>query len=89
MIIIASLANLCLLHSYISALSEDQEQPSLQTAISSGWPASLHLIGKVCWAFSLIFSRDVKMGGWITGKNGFGVKETIFSTGQNGPGWVR
>ncbi|KVI06930.1 Aminoacyl-tRNA synthetase, class 1a, anticodon-binding [Cynara cardunculus var. scolymus] len=31
---------------YISALSEDQDQPSLQTAISSGWPASLHLIGK-------------------------------------------
>ncbi|KAK2654359.1 hypothetical protein Ddye_014215 [Dipteronia dyeriana] len=32
---------------YISALSEDKDQSSLQTAISSGWPASLHLIGKV------------------------------------------
>lgn len=34
-------------NSYISALSEDEKQPNLQTAILSGWPASLHLIGKV------------------------------------------
>jgi hypothetical protein len=32
---------------YVSALLEDGEKPNLQTAVSSGWPASLHLIGKV------------------------------------------
>lgn len=32
---------------YISALLEDGEKPSLQQAVSYGWPASLHLIGKV------------------------------------------
>ncbi|CAN4105937.1 unnamed protein product [Withania somnifera] len=31
---------------YVSALLEDDELASLETAISSGWPASLHLIGK-------------------------------------------
>nr|XP_010939065.1 methionine--tRNA ligase, chloroplastic/mitochondrial isoform X2 [Elaeis guineensis] len=31
---------------YISALLQDGEKPTLQQAISSGWPASLHLIGK-------------------------------------------
>nr|CAB3496708.1 unnamed protein product [Digitaria exilis] len=33
---------------YISALIDDGEQASLQQAIDCGWPASLHLIGKVC-----------------------------------------
>jgi hypothetical protein len=33
---------------YISALLDDGEQASLQQAIDHGWPASLHLIGKVC-----------------------------------------
>lgn len=36
-----------IVNSYISALSEDTEQPDLERAVSSGWPASLHLIGKV------------------------------------------
>ena len=36
------------LYRYISALLDDGEQASLQQAIDRGWPASLHLIGKVC-----------------------------------------
>jgi len=36
---------------YISALLEDEEKPSLQKAVGSGWPASLHLIGKVWYLF--------------------------------------
>lgn len=43
--------------SYISALSDDQEQPDLLKTVSSGWPASLHLIGKVCHRFSYFFSK--------------------------------
>ena len=33
-----------LLNRYVSALSEEAEQANLQSAVSSGWPASLHLI---------------------------------------------
>ena len=33
-----------LLNRYVSALSEDAGQANLQSAVSSGWPASLHLI---------------------------------------------
>jgi len=47
-----SLSHIC---RYISALSDDQEQPDLLKAISSGWPASLHLIGKVCHLCSFHF----------------------------------
>jgi len=32
---------------YISALLMNEEPASLQNAVASGWPASLHLIGKV------------------------------------------
>ncbi|KAA8539441.1 hypothetical protein F0562_026133 [Nyssa sinensis] len=39
---------------YISALSEE-EQASLQTAVSSGWPASLHLIGKDILRFHAVY----------------------------------
>ncbi|KAK1273913.1 hypothetical protein QJS04_geneDACA007923 [Acorus gramineus] len=31
---------------YISALLDDEDHPTLDKAVSSGWPASLHLIGK-------------------------------------------
>jgi hypothetical protein len=41
-----SLLALCLCR-YISALLDDGEQASLQQAVDHGWPASLHLIGKV------------------------------------------
>lgn len=40
---------------YISALSENDEQPNLQTAVASGWPASLHLIGKDILRFHAVY----------------------------------
>lgn len=40
---------------YISALSDDQEQPGLVKAVSSGWPASLHLIGKDILRFHAVY----------------------------------
>ncbi|KAL1079996.1 hypothetical protein V6Z11_D10G259900 [Gossypium hirsutum] len=40
---------------YISALLEDKEQISLQSAVSSGWPASLHLIGKDILRFHAVY----------------------------------
>ncbi|XWS66017.1 hypothetical protein CRYUN_Cryun05aG0164000 [Craigia yunnanensis] len=40
---------------YISALLEDKEQPNLQSAVSSGWPASLHLIGKDILRFHAVY----------------------------------
>ncbi|XP_022872654.1 methionine--tRNA ligase, chloroplastic/mitochondrial isoform X1 [Olea europaea var. sylvestris] len=40
---------------YISALLDDKEKPNLQTAISSGWPASLHLIGKDILRFHAVY----------------------------------
>lgn len=40
---------------YISALSPEGKQPSLQDAVSSGWPASLHLIGKDILRFHAVY----------------------------------
>ncbi|KAK8502090.1 hypothetical protein V6N12_012544 [Hibiscus sabdariffa] len=40
---------------YISALLEDKDQPNLQSAVSSGWPASLHLIGKDILRFHAVY----------------------------------
>ncbi|KAH1045649.1 hypothetical protein J1N35_036433 [Gossypium stocksii] len=40
---------------YLSALLEDKEQISLQSAVSSGWPASLHLIGKDILRFHAVY----------------------------------
>ncbi|XP_050250428.1 methionine--tRNA ligase, chloroplastic/mitochondrial [Quercus robur] len=40
---------------YVSALSEVAEQPNLQRAVSSGWPASLHLIGKDILRFHAVY----------------------------------
>lgn len=41
---------------YISALAEENDQqPNLQTVISSGWPASLHLIGKDILRFHAVY----------------------------------
>ncbi|KAG6514546.1 hypothetical protein ZIOFF_024909 [Zingiber officinale] len=40
---------------YISALSEDSEQSNLQQAVNSGWPASLHLIGKDILRFHAVY----------------------------------
>ncbi|KAJ0101337.1 hypothetical protein Patl1_05402 [Pistacia atlantica] len=40
---------------YISALSGNKDQPNLQTAVSSGWPASLLLIGKDILRFHAVY----------------------------------
>lgn len=40
---------------YLSALLEEKEQASLEEAISSGWPASLHLIGKDILRFHAVY----------------------------------
>nr|GMC59286.1 methionine--tRNA ligase, chloroplastic/mitochondrial [Ipomoea batatas] len=40
---------------YVSALLEDKEIPDLQHAISSKWPASLHLIGKDILRFHAVY----------------------------------
>ncbi|KAI3879926.1 hypothetical protein MKW98_018165 [Papaver atlanticum] len=40
---------------YVSALSQEEENPTLQHAISSGWPASLHLIGKDILRFHAVY----------------------------------
>ncbi|KAL6977336.1 Methionine--tRNA ligase, chloroplastic/mitochondrial [Sarracenia purpurea var. burkii] len=40
---------------YISALLEEEEQADLQKAVSSGWPASLHLIGKDILRFHAVY----------------------------------
>ncbi|PWA74658.1 methionyl-tRNA synthetase [Artemisia annua] len=60
---------------YISALSQDQEQLSLQTAISSGWPASLHLIGKDILRFHAVYWPAMLMSA------GLSVPKTVFGHG--------
>ncbi|XP_057950649.1 methionine--tRNA ligase, chloroplastic/mitochondrial [Malania oleifera] len=40
---------------YLSALSKDTELPNLHSAASSGWPASLHLIGKDILRFHAVY----------------------------------
>ncbi|KAL6571489.1 Methionine--tRNA ligase, chloroplastic/mitochondrial [Orobanche hederae] len=51
---------------YISALSEDRKQPNLQTAISSGWPASLHLIGKDILRFHAVYWPAMLMSAGVS-----------------------
>uniref|UniRef100_A0A7N0TPI9 methionine--tRNA ligase n=1 Tax=Kalanchoe fedtschenkoi TaxID=63787 RepID=A0A7N0TPI9_KALFE len=40
---------------YVSALSEGESQPDLDTVVSNGWPASLHLIGKDILRFHAVY----------------------------------
>ncbi|KAI4348134.1 hypothetical protein L6164_008893 [Bauhinia variegata] len=40
---------------YISALTDDKDQPDLLSAVSSGWPAALHLIGKDILRFHAVY----------------------------------
>ncbi|PSS32593.1 Methionine--tRNA ligase [Actinidia chinensis var. chinensis] len=40
---------------YISAFLQEEQQANLQTAVSSGWPASLHLIGKDILRFHAVY----------------------------------
>ncbi|KAM7492056.1 hypothetical protein LguiA_034977 [Lonicera macranthoides] len=60
---------------YISALSEDIEQPNLQTAVSSGWPAALHLIGKDILRFHAVYWPAMLMSA------GLSIPKTVFGHG--------
>ncbi|EEF33920.1 methionine-tRNA synthetase, putative [Ricinus communis] len=60
---------------YISALSEDKEQPNLQNAVSSGWPASLHLIGKDILRFHAVYWPAMLMSA------GLGLPKMVFGHG--------
>ncbi|KAK1307396.1 hypothetical protein QJS10_CPA10g02059 [Acorus calamus] len=40
---------------YISALLDDEDHPTLDKAVSSGWPASLHLVGKDILRFHAVY----------------------------------
>ncbi|KAL4184463.1 hypothetical protein AMTRI_Chr10g1140 [Amborella trichopoda] len=40
---------------YVSALLKEGEEPTLQNALSSGWPVSLHLIGKDILRFHAVY----------------------------------
>ncbi|KAF5959443.1 hypothetical protein HYC85_000652 [Camellia sinensis] len=51
---------------YISALSDEKEQTNLQTALSSGWPASLHLIGKDILRFHAVYWPAMLMSAGLT-----------------------
>lgn len=50
---------------YVSALLEDNELATLETAISSGWPASLHLIGKDILRFHAVYWPAMLMSAGI------------------------
>lgn len=60
---------------YISALSEDKEQHNLQSAVSSGWPASLHLIGKDILRFHAVYWPAMLMSA------GLSVPKMVFGHG--------
>ncbi|XP_020088363.1 methionine--tRNA ligase, chloroplastic/mitochondrial [Ananas comosus] len=51
---------------YISALLENEESPSLQQAVNSGWPASLHLIGKDILRFHAVYWPAMLMSAGLT-----------------------
>ncbi|XP_077211488.1 methionine--tRNA ligase, chloroplastic/mitochondrial-like isoform X2 [Tasmannia lanceolata] len=60
---------------YVSALLKDKEQPTLQNAISSGWPASLHLIGKDILRFHAVYWPAMLMSA------GFSLPTKVFGHG--------
>ncbi|XP_060212648.1 methionine--tRNA ligase, chloroplastic/mitochondrial [Lycium barbarum] len=60
---------------YVSALLEDNELASLETAISSGWPASLHLIGKDILRFHAVYWPAMLMSA------GIGLPKMVFGHG--------
>ncbi|XP_039113902.1 methionine--tRNA ligase, chloroplastic/mitochondrial [Dioscorea cayenensis subsp. rotundata] len=51
---------------YISALLEEGEQLTLEKAIHSGWPASLHLIGKDILRFHAVYWPAMLMSAGLT-----------------------
>ncbi|KNA10938.1 hypothetical protein SOVF_139570 [Spinacia oleracea] len=60
---------------YVSALLENEEQPSLQDAVASGWPASLHLIGKDILRFHAVYWPAMLMSA------GFSLPKMVFGHG--------
>ncbi|KAK4353703.1 hypothetical protein RND71_025897 [Anisodus tanguticus] len=60
---------------YVSALLGDNELASLETAISSGWPASLHLIGKDILLFHAVYWLAMLMSA------GIGLPKMVFGHG--------
>lgn len=60
---------------YVSALLEESEVASLETAISSGWPASLHLIGKDILRFHAVYWPAMLMSA------GIGLPKMVFGHG--------
>ncbi|XP_021910413.1 methionine--tRNA ligase, chloroplastic/mitochondrial-like [Carica papaya] len=60
---------------YISALLEDKEPHNLESAISSGWPASLHLIGKDILRFHAVYWPAMLMSA------GLGLPKMVFGHG--------
>lgn len=51
---------------YMSALLDDKKQAYLQTAISSGWPASVHLIGKDILRFHAVYWPAMLMSAGVS-----------------------
>ncbi|KAI4351052.1 hypothetical protein L6164_005440 [Bauhinia variegata] len=60
---------------YISALTDDKDQPDLLNAVSSGWPASLHLIGKDILRFHAVYWPAMLMSA------GLSLPKTVFGHG--------
>ncbi|XP_010530560.1 PREDICTED: methionine--tRNA ligase, chloroplastic/mitochondrial [Tarenaya hassleriana] len=60
---------------YISALTEGNEQHNLESAISLGWPASLHLIGKDILRFHAVYWPAMLMSA------GLSLPKTVFGHG--------
>ncbi|KAF5742661.1 methionine--tRNA ligase mitochondrial [Tripterygium wilfordii] len=60
---------------YISALLGEMEQPNLQRAVSSGWPASLHLIGKDILRFHAVYWPAMLLSA------GLKIPKTVFGHG--------
>ncbi|MQM00384.1 hypothetical protein Taro_033114 [Colocasia esculenta] len=51
---------------YVSALLKEGEEPTLDNAVSSGWPASLHLIGKDILRFHAVYWPAMLMSAGLT-----------------------
>lgn len=50
---------------YISALLEDNDEPDLETALSKGWPADVHIIGKDILRFHAVYWPAMLMSAGI------------------------
>uniref|UniRef100_A0A7N0V4N8 methionine--tRNA ligase n=1 Tax=Kalanchoe fedtschenkoi TaxID=63787 RepID=A0A7N0V4N8_KALFE len=60
---------------YVSALSEGESQADLDTVVSNGWPASLHLIGKDILRFHAVYWPAMLLSA------GLSLPKTVFGHG--------